>query len=47
MPCWREQNDKRKTKYLKDWGKASAQMKNPVRFQGQDLVMYEGEPMTR
>ena len=46
-PCWREHLNKNKTKYLKDIGKAKAQMKDPVRFHGHDLVMYEGEPMTR
>ena len=46
-PCWHEKGNKDKTKYLKDWGKASAQMKNPIRYQNKDLVMYDGEPMTR
>jgi hypothetical protein len=46
-PCFREHLNKHKTKYLKDIGKAKAQMKDPVRFHGHDLVMYEGEPMTR
>ena len=47
IPCWRDGEDRTTKKYYPDYGKASLQMGNPIRYANYDKVRYCGKTMTR